>query len=197
MATTLGSTCAVISQNTAFTCATPPLAGTLDNILLINPSEVSSITATANVISDITMLSTKEAYVVAGVIGTDGQPSAKPRAELINDGLVPGWKHILEVTILDKTATTAANVISKLPVAPVMAVFETKDPAEPFVVLGRTHGLKAVSATRDFNDGANGGCWTLVLETPPGLKELYPEYKLLDTDYDTPAALVVGLQTPA
>jgi hypothetical protein len=163
----------------------------------MNVSEILSVTGSANVITAIAMKTTEQAYLVEGVLGTDGQPSCKPRAELINEGLVPGWKHIAEVTILDKTAATAADVIAKLPIAPVVLLFETKDPIEPFVVLGRTHGLKAVSATRDFNDAANGGCWTLTLETPPGQKELYPEYKFFDTSYSTTAAKVVALQTPA
>lgn len=195
---TLGNSCAAIADGADFNCAAPPIAGVLADILLMNKNDILSVTRGGTL--DVTALALKTgakvAYKVQGVIASDGTPSAAPSAEYRVTGQVPGFGHTLAFGVLDKSAATLEDFLAKVHLTEIVALVETKDSVEPFVVFGLDHGMKVSEGTRDYNNADNGGTWNITLTTPSNLKETLPPARFFDTDYATTAAKVTGLLTP-
>ena len=197
----LDNTCAVIADGVTFDCAAPPIPGVLADILVINKSDVSTVsTGASDSITDIALASGgKVAYRFQGIVSTNG-PSTAPSWELDTSGIFPGFRHSVQIHILDKAPATKA-MLNKLARGTYYVIVETPEQTdEPFVVFGLSgatgHGLVMTEATRDFNSSDTGGVPVVTLATPGTLKEAKAPVTWFDTDYATTAAAVADLLTP-
>ena len=197
----LDNTCAVIAAGVTYDCDNPPVPGILADILIVNKSDIDTVATGANgEITAITLASgSKVAYKFQGVVSNNG-PSGIPSWELDTSGVSAGFKHNLQIHIMDKSAATN-ELIGKIARGTYVAVVETPEQTtEPFIVFGLSgsagHGLVMTEGTREYNNSDTGGVALITLGTPSNLKEKQAPTNWFITDYATTSTAVGTLLVP-
>ena len=191
--------CSLLDKELKADCDKPLTAGTHETMLLINPSEIASITydlTHSNVITDITMKSTKKAYAWVGI-----KQSNNPSVTLVEGEYQNKFEHKIEGLVFN-TSYEDDKVLQDLAIgnAPLIAIIHKRDHGDggkrAFRVYGNHAYLYLRALTQVVNDNANLGAWQFTLQTLDSGSSILPE-AFFDTDYATTLAAFEALTTPA
>lgn len=185
----------VVSQDIAALCSDPMFEGLAAKAYLINKEEMASITKSDNIVSAITMASTKKAYAVTMVSKSPYNGTADSLNSGDNRNTVDKAFTFL---IQDDGPNVSKNIKQPLLNGEFVVIYETKwnnssDNAK-FHIAGLETGLKLTSYNKDYNDAATGSA-TAVTLTETGAPT--PDIYFFATDVPTTRAALEALLTPA
>ena len=189
--------CGGIIQGAAYSCDNPIVPGVVPDIILFNLKDIASVTYDAvetHIITDITLVSTKQAWSFEGF-----RQSARPQYEYVKQQFSTAYNHMIDLQVFDITADQKKN-LEAMALAKIVAVVQNLDKTDtvPYEVYGLDVGLEINTLTRIAADLETAGSFSLQLMTPEDAgKEPKMPPSWWDTDYPTTKAKVDALLTPA
>lgn len=190
------SICARISANVLFDCDNPLVAGTDDNLFLINKEDWDEAVITRNasnnqLIEGIALATGDLAYKFEGK-----NSSVEPMQKLVKQKYAEVYDHEVTFKVFKVNAATKEQLekmASGKVVAIVSNLFKGASGEAAFEVYGEEIGLEVQELERSLADVDTQGAFNLVLRTPEIAKEAHLPATLYDTDYATTKAIVDGL----
>jgi hypothetical protein len=187
--------CANITAGVGASCALRMINGANDRLVLINYSEVSSLTpngTNAQIIEAIVMTTpgTTKGYVFQGK-----QSSVEPKQAMVKKKYGNSWDHEIRFKIFNGEPLTKIQ-IEKIMEGKFMAIVENNYRGTAgngaFEIYGVTSGLWAESIERDIANPETLGCYDIVLKSGDAKEDNLPK-TLFITDYATSKAVVDGI----
>lgn len=192
--------CTGIFQGAIYDCTDPLIIGLKQDLYLANYEDVASVTYSAvsgeeNIVTGITMKSTKAFFKVEGV-----NSSLSCNQEMIRTNTAVGWRHFIDFSIFDVTSQSRLNINAMSRVRLVAITLQPNDTSlgnGPIEFHGWDAGLELTTGTRNNSDAETGGAYRLQLATPDNLRENRLPEVFWSTDYATTETAVEALLTPA
>lgn len=169
------STCLGITQSILIDCNNPPVAGTVDRLVLINKDDIQTITydnaydpdQTSNpttVVRNIALNSGAMAYVVEG-----RNNSIEAQATIKKGRYFDTFEHQVMFKIFSNSAYIKKQIEAMLQKGNLVAVVENNfrgaNGDAAFEVYGLTSGLEVTEGTRNVTDQDTQGGYALTLKT--------------------------------
>lgn len=185
------SFCGTISTGATYDCAEPIQSGLLPYIILINTNDISTITYSSNVITNITLKSGKTAYQFDGI-----RQSIHAEYEKRDLSLISGYTHKVRFQVYDISTTQKLN-LEKLCKGNIIAItFNINAPGNSntyFEVFGAGAGMEAEALRRSNIDTETNASFTVEMATSESIIEASLPNSFFDTDYSTTLAKINGL----
>ena len=165
-----------------------PFGGTYNSMKLIRKADILSITEDSTnsaLITAITLVDTKVAFVCAAAKGGANEFGLRPRSEDKQAQALDGHAHVIEYDVPRKDSATM-KFIRELMDDEVVAIVELKDEGlngdGKYQIYGITHGLRAKVST-NATDSTNGmPLITLTTVENDNFVERYPYSVFYSTD---------------
>ena len=189
------SDCGAISAGIAANCANPIQAGTEDTLVLLNRTQIATLTKNATnpqIIEAILLESAANGYVFEGI-----NNSITPKYNMVKGRYFKNWSHEVDFIAFD-VSPESKKVVETAKDGDFTAIVYNKYKGtagnSAFEIYGLYAGLKAEVIERDINNAETGGAFHIVLKTDEerGLEPFQPQ-TLFITDYAASLAVVNGL----
>ena len=185
-----------IDQNFLFVCATPPVAGVYDYILLYNYDEFRTMIDNGLV----TYAVDGSIDSIANSVGVQAFRYDVPDATALIPtypnrkvaGGINGFDHLLNFSIIGNEQAQK-NAVNAMNLSRVVALYMCKNGNGE--ILGIDQGLDMVGNTANINDKDLGSVIPVQLATGETSAERKPPLSIFDTDAATTKALIDGLTT--
>jgi hypothetical protein len=187
--------CGLINSGITADCTNPLQAGTEDTLVLLNRTQIASLTKNGTnpqIIEDIIMESAALGYVFEGL-----NNSITPKSMMVKGRYFRNWSHEVNFIAFD-VSPDAKAVIEDAKDGDFVAIVYNKYRGlagnSAFEIYGLYAGLKAETIERDVNNAETQGAFNILLKTDNdrGLEPFQPQ-TLYITDYATSLAVVEGL----
>lgn len=185
--------CGSISDDVSQDCDNPMVAGTKDRLILLNFSDLDSVSKNANplIIEDMLLASGTEAFQYDGKNNSNGN-----NFELIVKDFAEVYKHKLPFKVFKNDGATKQQ-LELLAKGRVIAIVENNHKGSggdaAFEILGLDSGLVLTVHTRDANDDPTQGAHDLMLESSDKSLEPHVPVTFFSVDYATTKALIDAL----
>jgi hypothetical protein len=174
------------------TCATQGVGGVEQKGWLMNREDIDSITQVDNVVSALTMKSTKQAFT-ATIVAKSMNAGHDIKIE---EGYADRYTHYASIKIFENDSAAQLNADN---LKDLVVIVERKQKSTTgdgvFLMYGLEAGLyKTADSARLIE---NNGARLIEMATDGATGEKYSSVSFFDTDYTTTKAAIVALETPA
>lgn len=183
----------LISKDIQADCSDPIFAGLEQMGYIINRGDIASFTKSGGIVSAITLKTGTKAFQIQqmGQQPFNGTGSEMQEGEVMNT-----FNRKVQFIILDNSPDVAEKIVNPMANGEYVIIVENKYKVDAsknaFEVYGLDKGARATAITEDkYNNMAGWVCELTETETPNSNTFFW------DTDYDTSAAALTALLTPA
>jgi len=187
--------CGLLASGIGADCTNPLQAGTEDTLVLLNRTQIATLTkniSNPQVIEDIVLESAALGYVFQGL-----NNSIAPKSMMVKGRYFRNWSHEINFIAFD-VSPEAKQVIEDMKDGDLTAIVYNKYKGtsgnSAFEIYGLYAGLKSETIERDVTNAETQGAFNILLKTDNerGLEPYQPQ-TLFITDYATTLAVVEAL----
>lgn len=186
--------CGAISADMLINCANPIIGGVKDRLILINRSDVASVTRNGTnpqIVESVTKVATKKGYLYEGQ-----KSSIDVKTSMVAKKYSVGFSHEITFRVFSNDATTKAQ-LSALARGEVIAFLENNNRGvageASFEMYGWGVGLQVSALESNKSDADTQGAYVITLTAPTDKMEPHLPDTLYVTSYAASLAVFNGL----